>query len=590
MANLPFPIKEVQFVADEVLNLNGHYKKLGIHEEIDTETFVTIVEEASKFLHEHAGPLNRNADEQGCHHTKDTVTTPDGFKKLYKDYCEAGWASLDGDPEYGGQGLSYWLQLILGELNTFYCPGWSNYPGLTHGVRELLEKFGSDEQKTMFLPELTTGEWSGTMCLTEPHCGTDLGLVNTSAKPSEDGSYQITGTKIFITSGEHDLCDNIIHLVLARLPEAPKGTKGISLFIVPKFLINEDHSLGNKNTLGAASIEHKMGLNGSATCVMNFDDAKGFLIGEANQGLRLMFTMMNGARLNTGIQGLAATQASYLSALEYANERLQMRAATGPLYPDKAADPIIVHPDVRRMLLTQKSFAEGNRAMAYFVGQQIEVIKHSQDAATVEKAETLLAFLTPIIKAFLTEVALEATNYGIQIFGGHGYIREHGQEQWARDAKIFTLYEGTTGIQALDLVGRKLIQTQKGQIGPMADIIQEFIDNSSSTLAKQLQAYLNLWKETTDMIAQSATKDPNNIGAASVDYLMMSGYVILAFFQAQLHNAAKEGKGQLGVDFYQGKIKSAEFYFAKILPRCHSLQAVIASGAAPLMDMQPAEF
>lgn len=590
MANLPFPIKEVQFVADEVLNLTAHYQKLGVHEELDAETFVTIIEEASKFLHEHAGPLNRQADEQGCHHEGNEVTTPEGFKQLYKDYCESGWASLDGDPEYGGQGLSYWLQLILGELNTFYCPGWSNYPGLTHGVRELLDKFGSPEQKTMFLPNLTTGIWTGTMCLTEPHCGTDLGLVNTTAQPNGDGSFNVTGTKIFITSGEHDLCDNIIHLVLARLPDAPKGTKGISLFLVPKFLVNDDQSLGQRNTLGAASIEHKMGLNGSATCVMNFDGAKGYLIGEANQGLRLMFTMMNGARLNTGIQGLAATQASYLSALEYANERLQMRAATGPAFPEKAADPIIVHPDVRRMLLTQKAFAEGNRAMAYFVGQQIEVIKHSQDADAVANAERLLAFLTPIIKAFLTEVALEATNHGIQIFGGHGYIREHGMEQWARDAKIFTLYEGTTGIQALDLTGRKLLQMQKGQIGPMLDIIEQFIETSDSPLTATLADYVALWKETTETVTAQAMKDPNNIGAASVDYLMMSGYVILAFFQAQLHNAAKEAKGQLGADFYQGKVKSAEFYFAKILPRCHSLQATIASGAAPLMEIEPAQF
>ncbi len=590
MANILFPIKEVQFVADEVLDLTHHYQKLGVHEEIDAETFVTIVEEASKFLHENAGPLNRNADEQGCTHEGDTVTAPDGFKQLYKDYCEAGWAALDGDPEYGGQGLSYWLQLILGEMNTYYCPGWSNYPGLTHGVRELVEKFGDDAQHAMFLPKLTTGSWSGTMCLTEPHCGTDLGLVNTAAKPNDDGSYDVTGTKIFITSGEHDLCDNIVHLVLARMPDAPKGTKGISLFLVPKFMVNDDQTLGERNTLGAASIEHKMGLNGSATCVMNFDAAKGFLIGEANQGLKLMFTMMNGARLNTGIQGLAATQASYLNALDYANERLQMRAATGPAYPNKAADPIIVHPDVRRMLLTQKSFAEGNRAMAYFVAQQIEIIKHSKDEGEQQRAEALLAFMTPIIKAFLTEVALEATNHGIQVFGGHGYIREHGQEQWARDAKIFTLYEGTTGIQALDLTGRKLLMMQKGQIGPVLDMIQDFIDNSGAALAPQLQVYVDLWKETTEGVVAAAMKNPNEIGAASVDYLMMSGYVILAFFQAQLHNAAKQAKGQLGADFYQGKVKSAEFYFAKILPRCHSHKATIETGAAPLMEINPAEF
>lgn len=590
MANIPAPIKDIQFLADEVLDLTSHYQKLGVHEDIDVETFMTIVDEASKFLHENAGPLNRNADEQGCHHEGNEVTTPDGFKQLYKDYCESGWASLDGNPEYGGQGLSYWLQLILGELNTYYCPGWSNYPGLTHGVRELVEKFASDELHAKFLPKLTTGEWSGTMCLTEPHCGTDLGLVNTSATPNGDGSYRVTGTKIFITSGEHDLVDNIIHLVLARLPDAPKGTKGISLFLVPKFLLNENNEMGQRNTLGAASIEHKMGLNGSATCVMNFDDAKGYLIGNANEGLKIMFTMMNGARLNTGIQGLAATQASYENALVYAKERLQMRSATGPKLPNKPADPIIVHADVRRMLLTQKAFAEGNRAMAYYVAQQIEIIKHSTDEVDVERAEKLLAFLTPIIKAFLTEVAMEATNYGIQIFGGHGYIREHGQEQWMRDAKIFTLYEGTTGIQALDLTGRKMLMMQQGQIGEMAEIIQDFIDNGNSSFGEQLQSYLDMWQEMTGHIAKQAMQNPDEVGAASVDYLMMSGYVILAYFWARLHNSAENNKGQLGAEFYNGKQKTAQFYFAKILPRCHALKATILTGADPLMNIEESEF
>ncbi|MFC3195443.1 acyl-CoA dehydrogenase C-terminal domain-containing protein [Marinicella sediminis] len=590
MANIPAPVKDIQFIADEVLDLAAHYQKLGVHQDIDVETFMTIVDEASKFLHEHAGPLNRNADEQGCRHEGQSVQTPDGFVELYKAYCESGWAALDGDEAYGGQGLSYWLQLILGELNTYYCPGWSNYPGLTHGARELIEHFATDELKAKFLPGLTSGEWAGTMCLTEPHCGTDLGLVNTAAKPNDDGTYNVTGTKIFITSGEHDLTDNIVHLVLARLPDAPKGTKGISLFLIPKMLLNEQNEPAERNTLGAASIEHKMGLNGSATCVMNFDEAKGYLIGNANEGLKIMFTMMNGARLNTGIQGLSATQASYENALVYAKERLQMRSATGPKLPEKPADPIIVHPDVRRMLLTQKAFAEGNRALAYFAGQQIEIIKHSQDQNEVARADRLLAFLTPIIKAFLTEVAMEATNYGVQIFGGHGYIREHGQEQWHRDAKIFTLYEGTTGIQALDLTGRKMLMMQKGQIGEMADIIQNFINETPTPHNDALQSYLDMWQETTSFITQQAMKNPDEVGAASVDYLMMSGYVILAYFWAQLHNSAENNKGQLGADFYNGKKKTAAFYFAKILPRCHALKATIMTGADPLMDMAESEF
>ncbi|KAA3646914.1 MAG: acyl-CoA dehydrogenase, partial [Proteobacteria bacterium] len=469
-------------------------------------------------------------------------------------------------------------------------PGWSNYPGLTHGARELLEHFASDELQAKVLPKITTGEWSGTMCLTEPQCGTDLGMVATAAKPAADGSYRISGTKIFITSGEQDLTDNILHLVLARLPDAPAGTKGISLFLVPKFLINEDLSIGDRNGVAAASIEHKMGLNSSATCVMNFDDAKGYLIGEPNQGLKIMFTMMNGARLNTGIQGLAATQASYQNALAYAKERLQMRAADGPKYPNKPADPIIVHPDVRRMLLTQKAFAEGNRAMAYYAGQQLEVIKHSSDDQEVQKAEQLLAFLIPIIKGFITETALEATSYGVQVFGGHGYIKEHGQEQWYRDARIFTLYEGTTGIQALDLAGRKLMYLQKGQIGIMADIIQEFIDSHDTPHNESLQKALDAWHDITGFVAKSAMQDANEIGAASVDYLMMSGYVVLAYFWARLHNSAEHNKGQLGADFYAGKQKTAAFYFAKILPRIESCQASIRSGADSLMNIQESEF
>ena len=589
MTTIAAPLKDIQFLVEDVLRASDHYQAMNKFSELDNETFMTIVEECSKFLLEHAGPLNRNADEQGCRIEGNQVFTPDGFKELYNKYCEDGWSSLDGKPEYGGQGLSFWLQTILGELNTYYCPGWSNYPGLTHGCRELLDHFADDTLKQKFLPKLTTGEWSGTMCLTEPHCGTDLGLLNTQAKPQDDGSYRINGTKIFITSGEHDLTDNIVHLVLARMPDAPKGTKGISIFAVPKFLLDENHEMAERNTLGAASIEHKMGLNGSATCVMNFDDAKGYLIGEANQGLMIMFTMMNGARLNTGIQGLAAIQGSYAGALEYAKDRLQMRAPSGAAYPEKAADPIIVHPDVRRMLLTQKSLAEGTRALAYFTTQQIEIGRYSDDAEARDKAEALVAFLIPIVKGFLTEVALEATNHGIQVYGGHGYIREHGQEQWHRDAKIFTLYEGTTGIQALDLAGRKLMQMQQGQIGQMADIIQDYVNTHDHALAKELGEYLQLWQQITGQVAQSAMQNPAEVGAASVDYLMISGYIVLAYFWARMYDQAEAG-GNLGNEFYQGKVKTARFYFAKILPRCHSLAATINTGADPLMAMNDNEF
>ncbi len=584
MPMIPAPIKDIQFLAEQLFNLEQHYQNLPKYDDLDAETFETVVDEASKFLFEFAAPLNRNADEQGCRIKDGHVTTPDGFVELYKNYCESGWVSLDGNPEYDGQGLPYWLQVIIGELNTYYCPGWSNYPGLTHGVRELLEHFAREELEKMFVPKLTTGEWTGTMCLTEPHCGTDLGMLTTNAVPNGDDTYQITGTKIFITSGDHGLTENIIHLVLARLPDAPKGTKGISLFVVPKFMD------GERNNAWPASIEHKMGLNGSATCVMNFDDAKGYLVGEENKGLNIMFTMMNGARLNTGIQGMAVSSASYLGALEYAKDRLQMRSLTGAKYPEKAADPIIVHPDVRRMLLTQKALSEGNRALTYFTTQQIEISKHAKDDLTRKLADAKVSILTPIVKAFMTETALEVTNLGIQVFGGHGYISEHGMEQLYRDAKIFTLYEGTTGIQALDLLGRKIMQFNKGSLGPLADEINDFIQNNpNNPYSEELQEYMQQWQEIIIKVSKKSMANMDEMGAASVDFLMYSGYVLLAFLWAQMHESADKG-GRFGQSFYNGKKKTCEFYFKRILPRAQLHVNTMLSGSDNLMQMDESEF
>ena len=584
MAMIPAPIKDIQFLAEQLFNLESHYQKIPKYNDIDAATFETVVDEASKFLYEYAAPLNRNADEQGCTFKDGHVTTPDGFVELYKNYCESGWSGLDGNPDYDGQGLSYWLQSIIGELNCYYCPGWSNYPGLTHGVRELLEEHARDELKKQFLPQLTTGEWTGTMCLTEPHCGTDLGLLKTTAKMHEDGLYRVNGTKIFITSGDHGLTKNIIHLVLARLPDAPKGTKGISLFLVPKFMGDE------RNNAWPASIEHKMGLNGSATCVMNFDDAKGYLIGEANKGLNIMFSMMNGARLNTGIQGMALSSASYLGALEYAKDRLQMRSLTGAKYPNKAADPIIVHPDVRRMLLTQKAISEGNRALTYFTTQQIELSRHAEDEETRKRADGMVQILTPIVKAFMTELGLEATNLGIQIFGGHGYIAEHGMEQLYRDAKIFTLYEGTTGIQALDLLGRKIMQFNRGSLGPIADEIAAFIEqNPNNPYAQELTQYMQQWQQLIKDISAKSMEDMDEMGAASVDFLMYSGYVLLAFFWAQMYQSADKG-GRFGESFYSGKKKTCDFYFKRILPRAQMHVETMQSGSKNLMEIQEDEF
>lgn len=581
---IPAPVKDIQFLAEQLFNLEGHYQKIPKYTDIDAATFETVVDEASKFLYEYAAPLNRNADEQGCSIKDGHVKTPDGFVDLYKKYCESGWSSLDGDPKYDGQGLSYWLQTIIGELNTYYCPGWSNYPGLTHGCRELLEEHAHEEMKQQYLPKLTTGEWTGTMCLTEPHCGTDLGMLKTAAQPNDDGSYSITGTKIFITSGDHDLTENIIHLVLARLPDSPKGTKGISIFLVPKFLD------GERNGAWPASIEHKMGLNGSATCVMNFDGAKGYLIGEVNKGLNIMFSMMNGARLNTGIQGMALSSASYLNALEYAKDRLQMRSLTGPKYPNKAADPIIVHPDVRRMLLTQRAIAEGNRALTYFTTMQIELSRHAEDEEVRKKSDAMVQILTPIVKAFMTELGLEATNHGIQIFGGHGYIAEHGMEQMYRDSKIFTLYEGTTGIQALDLLGRKIMQFNRGSLGPLLDEVTDFVaNNPDNPYADEIGSLAKQWQQLILEVSQRSMKNMDEMGAASVDFLMYSGYVLLAFFWAQMYQSADKG-GRFGKAFYEGKKKTCEFYFKRILPRAQMHVQTLQSGSDNLMAMHEDEF
>ena len=584
MPMIPAPVKDIQFLAEQVFDLENHYKKIPKFHDIDAATFETVVDEASKFLFEYAAPLNRNADQQGCSIKDGVVTTPDGFVELYKNYCDSGWASLDGNPKYDGQGLSYWLQSIVGELNTYYCPGWANYAGLTHGVRELLEHHARAELQEMYLPKLTTGEWTGTMCLTEPHCGTDLGLLTTSATPNGDDSYQVSGTKIFITSGDHGLTDNIIHLVLARMPDAPKGTKGISLFIVPKFID------GERNNAWPASIEHKMGLNGSATCVMNFDSAKGYLVGEANKGLNIMFSMMNGARLNTGIQGMAVSAASYLGALEYAKDRLQMRSLTGAKYPDKVADPIIVHPDVRRMLLTQKALTEGNRALTYFTTKYIELSRYAETEEERKKADEVVVILTPIVKAFMTEMGLEVTNLGIQIFGGHGYISEHGMEQLYRDAKIFTLYEGTTGIQALDLLGRKIMQFNRGSLGPLADVINDYIkQNPENPYCDELDKYMQQWQELIVTISKKSMQNMDEMGAASVDFLMYSGYVLLAFFWVQMYDKADKG-GRFGQTFYNGKKKTCEFYFQRLLPRAQAHVATMLSGSDNLMQFNDEEF
>ena len=509
---------------------------------------------------------------------------------------------MEQPTEYGGQGLPLSVGLVIREMIGTANWSWGMYPGLSHGATVTIFDHGTDEQKETYLRPLTSGEWTGTMCLTEAHCGTDLGLLKTKAEPNDDGSFSITGSKIFISAGEHDLTDNIVHIVLARLPDAPAGTKGISLFIVPKFIPNQDGSIGDRNAVSCGSLEHKMGIHGNATCVLNFDGATGYMLGAPNKGLRCMFTFMNVARLGTGIQGLAHTELAFQNSLTYTKDRLAMRSLSGIKNPDGPADPIIVHPDVRRMLLTQKAFAEGGRALIYFAGTLVDITEKSTDTSKREEADNLLGFLTPIIKAFLTEAGVESANLGMQCFGGHGYISEWGMEQNARDARIATLYEGTTGIQSLDLLGRKVLGSKGKLLKPVTAQIIEFCkkhrwNRKMRPFIIPLWKSVKRWKSLTRRIGFSALRNRDQVGAASVDYLMFSGYVLLGFIWAksayvsqQKIEAGKTGDDSIDKNFYLAKIQTAEFYFAKILPRTATLEATIKSGSKSLMAMSEDNF
>ena len=456
MTDYKAPLRDIQFVINEVLESEKLHQTLSGYEEATAELMDAIVEEGAKFAENVLSPLNQSGDEEGCHWDDGVVTTPAGFPDAYQQYVENGWPALSASVESGGQGMPNLLSIVLSELTGTANWSWAMYPGLSLGAIETVQTHGDAEQKGKYLTNLVSGQWTGTMCLTESHCGSDLGLLRTKAEPQADGTYAISGTKIFISAGEHDMAENIVHIVLARLPDAPAGTKGISLFIVPKFKVNDDGSLGERNAVNCASIEKKMGIKASATCVLNFDGATGYLIGEPNRGLNCMFTFMNTARIGTAVQGLAHGQLSFQGALSYARERLAMRSLTGPKNADGPADPIIVHPDVRRMLLTQKAFVEGSRALIYFLAQQGDIVDRGDEEAA-KKADDLMGMLTPIGKAFVTETGFEVANHGVQIYGGHGFIREWGMEQIVRDARIAMLYEGTTGIQALDLLGRKVL-------------------------------------------------------------------------------------------------------------------------------------
>ena len=589
------PQRDIRFVMNELLDSEALYQTLPGFEEASEELMNTIVGEASKFCEEVLAPIYQSGDEEGCQWSEEGVTTPAGFVDAYKQYVENGWPSLAAPVESGGQGLPNLAGVILNELTGTANWAWGMYPGLSHGAVKTIEEHGSPEQKETYLANLVSGEWTGTMCLTEAHCGSDLGLLRTKAEPQADGSYAITGTKIFISAGEHDLADNIIHIVLARLPDAPAGTKGISLFIVPKFLVNEDGSIGERNGVHCGSIEKKMGIKASATCVMNFDGAKGYLIAPPNKGLNAMFTFMNTARLGTAIQGLAHAELAFQGSLKYARERLAMRSISGPKNPDGPADPIIVHPDVRRMLLTQKAIAEGSRAFIYFLSQQSDIEERGEGEAKQE-AEDLMSLLTPIAKAFITETGYEAANLGVQIYGGHGFIKEWGMEQIVRDARIAMLYEGTTGIQALDLIGRKVLGSGGKLLMGFTKRIHKFCedhkDNGVQAFVEPLARYNKEWGELTMKIGEAAMENPDEAGAAAVDYLMYSGYVTLAYFWAQMAAVAHEKLEQAGEDkaFYEAKIHTAHFYFDRLLPRALMHKESMLSGADNLMEMEEALF
>ncbi len=584
------PLRDMSFVMHELLESEALYKTLPAYEDTTADLMNAIAEEGAKFAEQVIGPLNQPGDEEGCHWSADGVSTPAGFGDAYKQYVENGWPALAADPNYGGQGLPDMLGIAVTEMIGTANWSWGMYPGLSHGAINTIEAHGDEEQKQKYLTKLISGEWTGTMCLTEAHCGSDLAQLRTKAEPQADGSYAVTGTKIFISAGEHDMADNIVHIVLARLPDAPAGTKGISLFIVPKFNVNDDGSIGERNGVTCTSIEKKMGIKASSTCVMAFEEARGFLIGPPNEGLACMFTFMNTARIGTAMQGLASAELSYQGALSYARERLSMRSLSGPKNPDGPADPLIVHPDVRRMLLTQKAFAEGGRAFTYFLSMQDDLV-HAGDEERARQADDLLAFLTPIAKAFMTETGFEAANLGVQVYGGHGFIREWGMEQIVRDSRISTLYEGTTGIQALDLLGRKVLGSGGKLLMAFTSLIDAFVaentDEADAAFVGVLNEYKDEWLGLSMKIGEMAMANPEEAGAAAYDYLMYSGYVTMAYFWARMAVVARQKVAAADGDtaFYQAKLMTAQFYFERLLPRARAHKKTLLSGADNLMQM-----
>ena len=590
------PLRDMQFVMHEVLGVANEYAAMPRFAEVDADTINAVIEEAGKFAANVTFPLNISGDEEGCTLDKTTheVTAPKGFKEAYAQYVEGGWPALSCDPEYGGQGLPFVVNQCLYEMLNSANQAWTMYPGLSHGAYEALAAHGTDEQKKTYLPKLVSGEWTGTMCLTEPHCGTDLGMLRTKAEPQADGSYKITGNKIFISAGEHDLAPNILHLVLARLPDAPKGSKGISLFAVPKFNVNADGSLGSRNPIYCGGLEHKMGIHGNATAQIVIDGAVGTLVGQPHKGLAAMFVMMNAARLGVGNQSLGLTEVAYQNALAYAKDRIQSRSLSGPKAKDKDADPIIVHPDVRKMLLTAKAYAEGGRALQIFCTLLLDKVHSHPDEKVRKDSEELVALLTPIVKAFITDNGHISTNACMQVFGGHGFIKEWGMEQYVRDNRINMIYEGTNTIQSLDLLGRKVLGNNGATLKKLGKLVGALVaeEGVNEKMAEFINPLAMLGEQMTKFTTELGFKglqNPDEVGAAAVDYLRVAGHFVFGYLFARMAQVALREIANGNTDpFYVAKLQTARFYFAKLFPETVTLMRTARAGSKVLMDTDAA--